>query len=75
MQDFSLATAIVLGCCSFESYNAPYRSFGLKEVSPCKTETIYMDQDFLSDQICGMLEVCFLIEALQQAKPCINVDG
>ena len=56
-QDFSLATAVALGCCSFEAYNCPYKSYGLKEVSPCGTETIFMDRDFLSNQICGILEV------------------
>lgn len=57
VKDFSLPTAVVLGCCSFEAYNAPYSSHGLKEVSPCGTETIYMDKDFLTKQIVGVLEV------------------
>ena len=57
MQDFSLPTAIALGCCSFEAYNAPYKSYGLKEVSPCGTEAIFMDREFLSGLISGILEV------------------
>lgn len=57
LQDFSLATAVALGCCSFEAYNAPYKSYGLKEVSICGTETVFMDRDFLSSRIHGVLEV------------------
>ena len=57
LKNFSLPAAVVLGCCSFEAYNAPYKSYGLKEVSPCGTEVIYMDADFLSGQISGVLEV------------------
>ncbi len=57
LKNFSLPAAVVLGCCSFEAYNAPYKSYGLKEVSPCGTEVIYMDADFLSRQISGVLEV------------------
>jgi len=57
LQNFSLATAVALGCCSFEAYNAPYKSYGLKEVSICGTETIFMDRDFLSSRIQGVLEV------------------
>ena len=57
MQKFSLPAAVALGCCSFEAYNAPYKSYGLKEVSPCETETVFMDRDFLSSRISGVLEV------------------
>ena len=42
MQTFSLPLAAALGCCSFEAYNSPYVLHGVKEVSPCKTETVYM---------------------------------
>jgi len=57
LQKFSLATAVALGCCSFEAYNAPYKSYGLKEVSVCGTEMVYMDRDFLSSRMSGVLEV------------------
>ena len=57
VQKFSLATAVALGCCSFEAYNSPYKSYGLKEVSPCGTEMVFMDRDFLSSRISGVLEV------------------
>lgn len=57
VQNFSLSTAVALGCCSFEAYNAPYKQFGVKEVSPCNTEAIFMDKDFLAWRITGVLEV------------------
>lgn len=56
LQDFDLATAVALGCCSFEAYNAPYKNYGLKEVSPCKTEIIFMDREFLASRFQGILE-------------------
>lgn len=72
MQDFSLPAAVVLGCCSFEAYNAPYKSYGLKEVSPCGTETIYMDKEFLSHQICGVLEVGLSRTLLKELGSCLT---
>ena len=76
LQAFDLPTAIVLGCCSFEAYNAPYRSFGVKEVSPCETETIFIDHDFLASRIEGVLEVIVSsvhLEGLLQVKYISNV--
>ena len=57
VQDFHLPTAIALGCCSFEAYNAPYCSYGVKEVSPCTSQIIFTDHDFLAKRIQGVLEV------------------
>ena len=57
MQTFSLPLAAVMGCCSFEAYNAPYVLHGVKEVSPCKTETVYMDRGFMNKLVAGVMEV------------------
>ena len=57
LQTFSLPLAAAMGCCSFEAYNAPYILHGVKEVSPCKTETVYMDRDFMDTLVAGVMEV------------------
>lgn len=57
LQTFSLPLAAAMGCCSFEAYNAPYILHGVKEVSPCKTETVYMDRDFMDNLVAGVMEV------------------
>ena len=56
MQTFSLPLAAAMGGCSFEAYNAPYVLHGVKEVSPCKTETVYMDRGFMDKLVAGVME-------------------
>ena len=69
MQTFSLPLAAAMGCCSFEAYNAPYILHGVKELSPCKTETVYMDRDFMDTLVAGVMEVHSQTFALQSSQP------
>lgn len=56
-QAFHLPTAVALGHCSFEAYNAPPAIHGIKEVDPHGTETIYMDREFMEEVVTGVLAV------------------
>ena len=56
-QDFSLPLACVMGACSFEAYNVPYETHGIKQVDADGAEVVYMDRDFLSSIIQGVMQV------------------
>jgi hypothetical protein len=56
-QAFHLPTAVALGHCSFEAYNAPPVIHGVKEVDSHGTETVYMDREFMEEVVTGVLAV------------------
>eukprot|EP00884_Botryococcus_braunii_P017013 jgi/Botrbrau1/3996/Bobra.0016s0008.1 len=54
---FHLPTAVALGHCSFEAYNAPPNIHGVKELDPYGTETVYMDREFMEEVVTGVLAI------------------
>lgn len=57
LQDFNLPLACMMGACSFEAYNVPYETHGIKQVDQDGAEVVYMDRDFLSSIIKGVMQV------------------
>jgi hypothetical protein len=72
LQAFHLPTAVALGHCSFEAYNAPSNIHGLKEVDLHGTETVYMDREFMEEVITGVLALHVHSAALMHLP---DVDG
>ena len=61
VQDFSLPLACVMGACAFEAYNVPYETHGIKQVDADGAEVVYMDRDFLSSIVKGVMQVTWSV--------------
>ena len=71
MQDFNLPLACVMGACSFEAYNVPYETHGIKQIDADGAEVVYMARDFLSSIIKGVMQAGDMLRMLCPVAPCL----